>query len=126
MEVLASGRGDPGNSVTRLQNKSGGLSPSAFAVAARGLLLLRHRAEEDIFERSGLLVAQLGVGHGFARNHLVAHGGVVEEDGLDGGDLREIGRLQALVGVHVGVVSAAFVVGRILNELEAGQADGVE
>ena len=34
--------------------------------------------------------------------------------------------LQALVGVHVGVVGAGLVVHRVLDELEAGNADGVE
>jgi hypothetical protein len=99
--------------------------PSADAVDGR-LLLFRYGPQKDILERRDLLIAQLGVGHGFAGHHLVAHGGVVEEDGLDGGDLCEVGGLQALVGVHVGVVSAALVVHRVLDELEAGEADGVE
>ena len=80
----------------------------------------------QIRERCVLLLAQFGVRERFARDHLIAHGGVVDEDGFDRGDLLQVAGLQVLVGVHVGVVRAGFVVGVVLNELEAGDADGVE
>ena len=66
------------------------------------------------------------MGHRFARDHLVAHGGVVDEGRFDRCGLLEVGRLEALVNILVRVVGAGFIVERILNELEAGKADGVE
>ena len=66
------------------------------------------------------------MGEWFAGEHLVALGGVVDEDRLYGGELLEVGGLEALDGVFVGVVGAGFVVHIVLNELEAGEADGVE
>lgn len=61
-----------------------------------------------------------------AREHLVAHGCVVDEDGFDGGGLLQVGGLQAFVDILVGVVGARFVVERVLDELEARDADRVE
>src|ERR1700691_5453868 len=71
-----------------------------------------------------LLVAQLGMRERFARDHFVAHGGVVDENGLDGGDLLQVSGNEMFVRVHVGVVRAGLVVGVVLNELEARDADG--
>src|SRR5450755_576475 len=63
---------------------------------------------------------------GLARQHLVAHSGVVDESGFDRRGLREILGLQGLVSVHVGVMRACAVVEWILDELKAGNADSVE
>ena len=57
---------------------------------------------------------------------MVAHGSVVDKDGLDGGDLLQIGRHEMFVRVHVGVVRARLVVRVVLDELKAGKADAVE
>ena len=65
------------------------------------------------------------MGEGFAGHHLVALGGVVEEDGFDDGGLLEVGGVEAVYGVHVRVVGAGLVVHGVLDELEAGEADGV-
>src|SRR5579863_6418518 len=61
-----------------------------------------------------------------SRQHLVAHRGVVNEDGLDRGCLLQIGGLQPLVGVHVGVMGACAVIQLILYELEARNSHSVE
>src|SRR5580704_10931477 len=61
----------------------------------------------------------------FAREHFVAVGGQVDEARYDYGHLLHVRLLNALVYVHVGVVGAGVVVHGILDELEAGEADGV-
>ena len=81
---------------------------------------------EDAFEGFALVLLLVGGGQGFTGEHLVALGCVVEEDGLDDGNLLEIGRLEAFDGVFVGVVRAGLVVHVVLDELEARDADGVE
>src|SRR5437763_8303899 len=63
---------------------------------------------------------------GLARELRVEHGGLVDEGGHDGGGLLHVVRLYALEGVLRRVVRARVVVNRVLYELEAGQADGVE
>src|SRR3954454_4824856 len=98
---------------------------SASCLEPLWLFLLRHGSEEDVFEGGDLLLAQLGVGYGFAGDYLVALGGVVEEDGFDGGELCEISRLQSLVRIHVRVIGAALVVCRVLDELETREPDRV-
>ena len=65
------------------------------------------------------------LGKRFAGEHFVAVGGEVDEAGDDDGHLLHVGFLDAFVDVHVGVVRARVVVHRILDELEAGEADGV-
>src|SRR5579885_444792 len=86
----------------------------------------RHCSGEEVWQRGCLLVAQLRMRQRLAGQHLVAHGGVVDKDGLDGSDLLEVACLQAFIGVLVGVVGAALVIQVVLNELEAVDADGVE
>jgi len=63
---------------------------------------------------------------GLARQHLVSHGCVVDEDGFYRRGLLEVAGLEALVDVLVGVVGAGFVVERVLDELEAGDSYRVE
>src|SRR5271165_2682918 len=62
----------------------------------------------------------------FTREHLVAHGGVVDESGFDERGLGQVFGLQAFVGVHVRMMCARGIVERVLDELKAGEADGVE
>ena len=69
---------------------------------------------------------RIGIGQRLARHHLVALGGVVDKDGLDGGDLLQVGRLQPLHDILVGVMGAALVVEIVLDELETGNADRIE
>jgi hypothetical protein len=83
-------------------------------------------AGHDALERRELLFFQFGMRQRLARQHLFAHGGVVDEGSFDGGGLSEIFGLQGLISVHVGVMRAGAVVERILDELKAGNADGVE
>ena len=61
-----------------------------------------------------------------ARQHLGAIGRVVDKRSDDGRRLHQVAGLDAVVDVHIGVVRARVVVHRVLNELEAGQAHGVE
>ena len=61
-----------------------------------------------------------------ARQLLVAHRGVVGEDGDDGRLLHHVVALHAIETVHVRVVRARVVFEPIDHELEAGQADVVE
>lgn len=65
-------------------------------------------------------------GYGFARQQLVAHSGVIGEGGRDHRGLHQILALSVIEDVQVGVMGTSVVVEVILNELEAGQADGVE
>jgi hypothetical protein len=81
---------------------------------------------EEVFQRGVLLLAEFGVGQGFAREHLVAHGGVVDEDRLYCCGLFQVAGLEVFVDVLIGVVGFGFVVERVLDELEAGDADRVE
>src|SRR5438270_8360826 len=83
------------------------ISPSAFTLSPYPFPLLPSR-------------------RGLARELLVAHGGLVDEGGHDDGGLLHVVLLYALVGVLGRVVRARVVVNRVLYELEAGQADGVE
>jgi hypothetical protein len=61
-----------------------------------------------------------------ARQHLVAHGGVVHEAGHDDRRLFQIVGRRFLVDIQVGMVHARAVVERILDELESRQPDRVE
>src|SRR5271154_7594678 len=63
---------------------------------------------------------------GLARQHLVAHGGVVDESRDNYGGLLQVFWLQPVIHVHVRVVCAGFVIERILNELESWDADGIK
>lgn len=58
--------------------------------------------------------------------HFVAHGCVVEEDCFDDGGLFEVGFAEVFVGIEVCVMSAALVVARVLDELEARKAGQLE
>ena len=62
----------------------------------------------------------------FARQHLLARGSVIDKNSFDGGSLRQVLFLKALIGIHIGVVGARSVIETILNELKAGNADRVE
>src|SRR5258706_10297483 len=61
-----------------------------------------------------------------ARQHLVAHGCVVDKAGDDYADLFQIVGLQAIIHIHIRVVGARLILDRILNELESRNADGIE
>src|SRR3989442_5552400 len=88
------------------------------------------------FESSAVVSAQLlffllrlfgkGLLDGFARQHLVAHGCVINETGDDDRRLFQILRQQAVINVHVGMMRARFVLNRILNKLESRNANSVE
>src|SRR5580693_5857183 len=58
--------------------------------------------------------------------HLVAHRSLVDEAGYDDRNLFQIVGLQAVIDIHIGMVSARLVLYRILDELEPRNADGVE
>src|SRR5205814_8259884 len=73
-----------------------------------------------------VLYLTLAPRRGLARELLVAHGRLVDEGGHDDGGLLHVVLLYALVRVLRRVVRARVVVNRVLYELEAGQADGVE
>src|SRR6059058_1334059 len=75
---------------------------------------------------SGLRARRLRLGQGLARDHFVAVGGQVDEASDDDGHLLHVRLLNALVDVHVGMVSARVVVQRILDKLKTGQADRIE
>src|SRR5207302_3539589 len=75
---------------------------------------------------SGLRARGLRFGQGLARDHFVAVGGQVDERSDDHGHLLHVRLLNALVDVHVGMMSARVVVQRILDESKTGQADGIE
>jgi len=62
----------------------------------------------------------------FAWQHLVTLRGVLNEDGLHGGDLLQVGRLQPFHHVHIRVVSATLVVQHVLDKPGAVDADGIE
>ena len=68
----------------------------------------------------------LGGFHLPAGQFFIAHGGVPDKGGDDGGGLFEVVGHQVVVVVHVGVVRAAPVGHAILDELEAGDAHGVK
>jgi hypothetical protein len=61
-----------------------------------------------------------------ARQFLRARRRVVNEDRFDDGHLFQIGLLDAIVDIHVGVVGTGVIVHRVLNELEARQTNAVE
>src|SRR5438445_6532452 len=105
------------HAVSALKGRSGGHysqgggTPDA-ASALHGFLRLRARG--------------LRFGQGLARDHFVAVGGQVDERSDDHGHLLHVRLLNALVDIHVGMVSARVVVQRILNKLKTGQADCIE
>ena len=61
----------------------------------------------------------------FARHLLIHHRGIVNEGGHDGRRLLHVVRLNPVVDVRVRMMRSG-VVDRILEEVEAGQADFVE
>src|SRR5437667_5403370 len=61
-----------------------------------------------------------------ARQHLVAHGCVINETGDDDRRLFQVVRQQAVINVHVGMMSARFILNRVLNKLESRNANCVE
>ena len=68
----------------------------------------------------------LRAGIGFARKEIGAHRGLPGEARDDDGRLHQVLALEPLVGVQVRVVRARLVLDLVLDELEPGQADGVE
>src|SRR5438128_1430959 len=80
-------------------------------------------AGHHVLQRILMLLLQLGMRQRLPRQHLVTRGSVVDEDRFNHGRLRQIVRLQAFVGILVGVVRARGVVELILDELEARNTD---
>jgi len=66
--------------------------------------LLGDGVGEEVFQRRVLLLAEFGVRQGFAREHLVAHGCVVDEDRLYCCGLFQVAGLEVFVDVLIGVV----------------------
>src|SRR5208283_3232830 len=77
-------------------------------------------------KRSRALLFEFGMRQRLAGQHLIAHGGVVHEDRLNRCCLRQVGGLQAFVGVHVRMMRARAVVEVVLNKLESRDPDGIE
>src|SRR6266851_9921987 len=100
--------------------------PFRFSLTRQRLLRRRNRVRVDIRNRRRLLFLQLRMRERLARHHRLALAGVVEEDCLEHRALLQIERMQAIVGVHVGVVYPGVVVHRVLDVLEARQTDCVE
>src|SRR5580692_77790 len=95
----------------------------------RALRLLRVRSlgsRHQVLEPGFALLLEFRMRQRLAREHLVAHGRVVDEDGLDHRRLCQIFRLQSFVRVHIRVVRTRAVIQRILNELEPRDAHRVE
>src|SRR5664279_4864851 len=96
------------------------LSPPCLRRAQSALLLFRGRrwdgTGEDSLDRFAPLLFVNRVGQRLTRNHLVALGGVINDDRFDRGDLLQVGWLQSLDDILVGMVGAAFVIEIILNE----------
>ena len=63
---------------------------------------------------------------GFAREHVVCHGCVVEEGCHDYGGLLQVVFLNPVHHVLIGVVGAGVVFDGVLDELKAGDTDGIE
>ncbi len=61
-----------------------------------------------------------------ARQHLVAHCRVIDKYGLHGRGLGEIGGLQPLIHIHIGMVRARAIIQAILDELKTRNADGIK
>src|ERR1017187_2688110 len=78
--------------------------------------------------RRGRPVEQIRAGSfgGFARQLLVQHRGVVSDRPQNDGGLLEVFGLDAIQHVLIRMMGAATVIKWILNELEAGQANGIE
>src|ERR1700748_3618928 len=68
------------------------------------LLRRRNRIREDIRKRRGLLFLQLRMRERLARHHGLTLAGVVEEDCLEHRALLKIECVQAVEGIHVGVM----------------------
>ena len=103
-----------------------GLFPTPPRSSIGWVGFVREGVGEEVLQRGVLLLAEFGVRERFAREHLVAHGCVVDEDRLDCCGLFQVAGLEVLVDVLIGVVGFGFVVERVLDELEAGDADRVE
>jgi len=86
-----------GFSSTALHAKAGSSARRRFATASVGMTEL----EERSLVRFLLRFTRLCFFYGLAGEHLVAHGGVVDEAGYDHGDLFQVFRLQAVVDIHV-------------------------
>ena len=71
-----------------------------------GILLRRFGPRHEVLQRRLALLFQFRMRQRLARQHLVAHGGVIHKDGFHYGRLSKVFRLQAFVGIHVRMVSA--------------------
>ena len=103
--------------------------PGSRTLSPRLLLLRGCRslcAGEDSFDRSTTLFFTCGIGQRLAGNHLVALSCVVYEDRFDGCDLFQVGWLETLHYILVGVMVAALIIQIILNELEARNSNRIE
>ena len=77
-------------------------------------------------QRSRPLLLEFGVRKRFARKHLIPHSGIVNEDCFYRRSLCKILGLEALVSIHVRVMSSCFVLDRILDELESRNPHCIE
>jgi hypothetical protein len=80
----------------------------------------------DALQRFGSLLFQLRMRQGFAREHALTFGSVVDKDRHDDGSLLQIGLGEPLVSVHVCVCAATLVIARILKELKTRETDLTE
>src|SRR5262249_18827478 len=99
-----------------------------FGVSGPSLcfLLLNLSTRHSALQRRIALLFKFWMRECLARQHLIAHSCVVHKRRFHGCGLCQILFLEALVGVHVGVMGARSVVEAILDELEPWDADGVE
>src|SRR5580693_4181345 len=112
-EYLVLAADKPGDQKLTYQQKVGGL-------------ILGFGSGHYVFKRLDALGFELGMGERLAREHLIAHRGVVDERSFDERGLSEVFGLQSFEGVHIRMMCARAVVERVLDELESGEADGVE
>src|SRR4029077_1774988 len=99
----------------------GAILPKKFSASVLGF-----RAGHYVFEWLLTLWLEFGMRQRLTREHLVAHGRVVNKSCFHERGLSEILGLQALVGVHVRMMRARAVIERILDELKTGQNDAAE
>ena len=92
----------------------------------RRALLFLFGARHDVLKRRGELLLEFGVGHRLAGQHLIPHGGVVDEDRFNERGLRQIFRLESLVGIHIRMMRPRIVIERVLHKLEARDAHSVK
>src|SRR5579863_3654410 len=84
------------------------------------------RAGEDALQRRAALLFLVGLGQRLAGHHLVALSRVVDEDRFHRRYLLQVGGLQSLDHVLIGVVRPRLVVEHVLVERKPRNADRVE